>query len=397
LSYLILNPPGDKSISHRLLFLSALADKKTELENLSQSDDVKSTINFLSQIGKNDTPINCNNSGTTMRLGAGLIASLPIETTLFGDESLTKRPMDRIIEPLERMGAKLSWPPLKIQGGNLHGIEYELPLPSAQVKSAILFAGLNAEGETKIIEPVKSRDHTERWFKCFGIDVRQSGNSISSISLIGKQNVISPGHCFVPGDPSSSAFLVVATLLGGKRELLLKNVCLNQTRVGWLKILVQMGANIEIANMEEGVEPVGDLLVSPLNGKRLTNVHIDNKVVPSLIDELPLLALVATQSLGKMTVSGAAELRKKESDRIESICCGLHHLGATIAPTADGFLIEGPTKLSGGSVDSFGDHRIAMTLSLANISSSEKVEVIGEKSVTISYPQFFEDLHQVIS
>ena len=415
-SLIRITPPGDKSISHRLLFLSALANTPTSLSHLNDGDDVKATTSLLRQVGvrvegdgglapspsmrRGNLKINCMNSGTTLRLGAGFLATTPTQITLFGDDSLINRPQGRVIEPLRMMGVNISslsgtapvdiLPPV----GDLKGIYYRPQVPSAQVKSSILFAGLQANGETTVEEWTPTRDHTERWFQASGIPVRKDQNRVT---VSGGSEVGGLGEGEVPGDPSSAAFLAVANLFGGKRELVLQDVCLNPLRIGWVKVLQSMGAEIEIEIRDELVEPVGNLIVRPLGGKRLEAVQIEGELIPQLIDELPLLALVATQAHGKTTIKDAKELRVKESDRIDAICSSLGQLGARIASFDDGFRINGSSLLHGGSVGSYGDHRIAMVLGVAGGCSSGRIRIEGKECVRVSYPRFFEDLSRIFS
>lgn len=404
--------PGDKSISHRALLFGAIAQGKTTIHNLSSSADVMSTLHCIRQLQVDVSekkgvieiagagrygwkaaqhPFDCGNSGTTIRLLSGLLAAQPFSATLVGDESLSKRPMKRIIEPLTKMGASISsapggFPPLVIQGQQLDPITYSMPIASAQVKSCILFAGLYASGTTKVIEPYPSRDHTERMLQDFGVEVITEDRSVAitgPASLIGRE-------VFVPGDISSAAFFIAAALLVPHSAVTIKNVCLNPTRIGLLEVLQRMGADISIREYSTpSSEPMGEIHVqtSPLSG-----VEILPDAIPSLIDEIPILAILATQANGKTILSGAQELRVKESDRLKSIATNLAAMGIRIDERADGFIIEGPQQLQGAVVDSFGDHRIAMAFSIAGLISNGATLVQDVDCVRISMPKFYKTL-----
>ncbi|UCE08836.1 MAG: 3-phosphoshikimate 1-carboxyvinyltransferase [bacterium] len=408
--------PGDKSISHRGLLLGAIADGNTRLYNLSTSVDVISTLNCLRQlnigINKNSnyveisgkglygikassTSLNCGNSGTTMRLLSGILAAQPFTTTLIGDVSLSKRPMSRIIEPLTQMGAKIhSQPgglaPLNIHGNQLNPIHYRSSVASAQIKSCILLAGLYAQGMTTVIEPHLSRDHTERMLTDFGVFIKKNGLVVS----IEGQQALHGCKISVPGDFSSAAFFICAALMVPDSELNIKNICLNPTRMGLLEILNQMRAEIEIQKYEEkSSEPIGEITVftSQLNG-----VEIPPELVSKLIDEVPIIAIIATHATGTTRLSGAKELRIKESDRLYAIVRNLSLMGIQIEEKEDGFIIEGPQKLKGATLKSYGDHRIAMAFAIAGLIADGETQLINPECVEISMPNFFETLQGII-
>lgn len=405
--------PGDKSIAHRALILGSIAKGQHVVEGAPQAADVTSTISCLRALGAfieempdgrllvlakefaSGRTLDAGNSGTTARLLAGLLAGLPIKTTIHGDESLSSRPMQRIAEPLRRMGARVSASsggtlPMTIQGGKLKGITYELPIPSAQVKSAVLLAGLHAEGETVVEEAVPSRDHTERLLRAMAVPVSSEGGRIS----VHGNAVPRSTHVKVPGDMSSAAFFVVAALCLPDSEIYLPTVGINPTRMGIIDVLQQMGANIELINEDSFLEePIADIVVrsSDLEGTR-----ISADAVPSMIDELPILAVAATQAHGETVVSGAEELRHKESDRIASIVTSLKLLGANIEAGDDGFVVRGPSRLVGNRVSSFGDHRIAMAMSVAAMFADGTTELDGSDAIGVSYPTFFHDIGAVL-
>jgi 3-phosphoshikimate 1-carboxyvinyltransferase len=412
----IITVPGDKSISHRGLLLGAIAEGKTKISNLSSSVDVKSTWRCLKQLGieidekdnlleiggnelyglkASAAPLDCGNSGTTMRLLSGILAAQPFISTLIGDESLSKRPMRRIIEPLMQMGAKIkSQPgglaPLIIQGNQLNPIRYQGPVASAQVKSCILLAGLYAPGVTTVIEPHLSRDHTERMLTDFGVKVKRNG---LAVSIEGNQS-LRGCEIIVPGDFSSAAFFIGAALIVPKSKLKIKNICLNPTRTGLLEVLKLMGSNIEIQQHEkQSSEPIGDITVftSQLNG-----VNIPPETVPKLIDEVPILAVIATQASGTTRLSGAKELRVKESDRLHAIVDNLSLMGIQIDEKEDGFIIEGRQKLKGTVIDSFNDHRIAMAFAIAGLIARGETQLLNTECVEISMPNFFETLNEIV-
>lgn len=408
--------PGDKSISHRALLISALAQGTSQIVGLNYGDDVVRTLEILQDLGvqisyqegsvfvegKNlsfKSPhkvLDCGNSGTTMRLMAGVLGGQSFESTLDGDFSLRQRPMGRIIDPLSLMGCKIhgamggTTAPLTIFGGDLQGIHYELPVPSAQVKSALLLAGLQARGTTTIIERIPSRDHTERMLQSCGAPIVRKGNQIE---IVGGSTLQSQIHV-IPGDFSSAAFLIGAAVGLSGSELIIEKVGLNPTRLGFLTVLQAMGAHLEIIDSEEwGGEPVGDLLV---RGSTLTGVTVEGELIPLLLDEIPILAVLATQALGRTMIRDAGELRLKESDRLASLTSELTKLGAQIVEQPEGLEISGPTKLGRAKVHSHGDHRLALALEVAALFAEGKVEIQDRECGAISFPGFSQTLHKII-
>jgi 3-phosphoshikimate 1-carboxyvinyltransferase len=409
--------PGDKSISHRAVLIGALSDEETRVHGFGRSADTESTIDAVRALGVQvdeedhdelvvhgaglrglqppDAPIDSGNAGTLMRLLIGILAGQEGHFELTGDESLRARPMDRVAEPLTRMGARISTanglPPVVVEGtGELVGIEYALPMASAQVKSAILLAGLNAAGTTTVIEQVPTRDHTELMLKAAGAQVRQRPHSVS-VDPAGRLQL---GEVNIPGDFSAAApFVVAATLLPGS-ELTIHDVGLNPRRIGLLDVLERMGARISVFNRRKaGGELVGDLEV---HSAELTATDIAAEEVPLLVDELPLFALAASVARGNSRLAGAGELRVKESDRIESVTNGLRTLGVRIRARDDGFDVKGvPARPTGGRMPSDGDHRIAMLGAVAGLVSREGVEVGDADAVAISFPGFFDLLDSV--
>jgi 3-phosphoshikimate 1-carboxyvinyltransferase len=409
--------PGDKSISHRAVLIGALGEGETRVHGFGRSADTESTIAAVRALGVEvdeladdalvvhgaglrglQAPadaIDAGNAGTLLRLLTGILAGQEGRFELTGDESLRARPMDRVAEPLTRMGARISTanglPPVVVEGtDSLKGIEYALPMASAQVKSAILLAGLNAEGTTTVVERIPTRDHTELMLEAAGVGVRRRPNSVS-IEPAGRLNV---PDITVPGDFSAAApFVVAATLLAGS-ELTIHDVGLNPRRTGLLDVLERMGARISVFNRRKaGGEPIGDLEV---HSAELTATDISPEEVPLLVDELPLFALAAGSARGDSRVAGAGELRVKESDRIESVTNGLRTLGVRIRARDDGFEVKGvPTRPTGGRMPSDGDHRIAVLAAIAGVVSREGVEVGGADVVAISFPGFFELLDSV--
>ena len=400
--------PGDKSISHRALILGSIATGDSQVRGLSPGADVQSTGTCLRALGVEiedslvrgggmrglraaNAPLDCGNSGTTMRLLAGVLAAQEFESELVGDESLSRRPMDRVVAPLRHMGANATWPPLRVGGhSHLHGLEYATPVPSAQVKSAILLAGLYAEGETVVVEPVRTRDHTEVMLAAMGANVTVDGSRDNRIS-VECTNLLQPLHIHVPGDFSSAAFWMVAGGLVGGSDVRLMGVGVNPTRAAFADLLTSVGFRIERANPRfEGGEPVADLRVRPAIDLR--PVRVDGDLAAQMIDELPVLAVAATQVPGTSVISGAAELRVKESDRLQAMEAGLSAMGADIVASEDGWVINGPRDLEGARVDSAGDHRVAMALAVAGLLANGKTEIEGAECVDISYPDFFDHL-----
>jgi 3-phosphoshikimate 1-carboxyvinyltransferase len=397
--------PGDKSISHRALILGSIASGRSSLRGLSPGADVQSTIGCLRELGiefdgstlegcglrglrKASGVLDCGNSGTTMRLLAGLLAAQDFESELTGDGSLSRRPMDRVVAPLREMGARASWPPLRVGGEvPLHGVSYTMPVPSAQVKSAVLIAGLFADGVTSVIEPVKSRDHTELMLRAMGATVAVDGLRIQ----VDPASRLEPLDLEVPGDVSASAFwLVAAGLIQGSR-VRLEGVGVNPTRTAFINLLLGSGFHVKFSNPRfVGGEPVADLEAT--SGAALRAIQIGNDTAAEMIDELPVLAVAATQIPGRSVISGAAELRVKESNRIEAMEEGLAAMGADITAVEDGWVINGPRDLEGARVSAHGDHRVAMALAVAGLIALGKTEIDGAECVEISYPEFFDHL-----
>ena len=408
--------PGDKSISHRAVLVGALCDGETRVSGFGRSADTEATIEAARALGVEveeedvDTltihgaglrgltepsgPIDCGNAGTLMRLLAGTLAGQRGRFELVGDESLSARPMERVAEPLRRMGSRVQTTdghaPLVVEGAPLSAIDYEPPVPSAQVKSAILLAGLFATGKTTVVEPVPTRDHTERLLERAGARVTRRPRSVS----VEAAESLTLDEIEIPGDFSSAApFLVAAAIVPGSR-LTVHGVGLNPRRIGLLDVLERMGARVAIYNRRlVGGEPAGDV---EMRTSELVGATVSATEVPSLIDELSLLALAACQAHGDTVVRGAGELRLKESDRIEGVVDELRRIGGHIRATRDGFKVRGvPTRLRGGIVDSRGDHRLAMLGAVAGVSSSEGVELRGATAVEASFPGFFEVLKQL--
>ncbi|PWA12362.1 3-phosphoshikimate 1-carboxyvinyltransferase [Pueribacillus theae] len=408
-----LKVPGDKSISHRSIMLGAVANGTTTIKGFLPGEDCINTIKCFKKLGvpieieKEDVIVVGNgfeglqepndvlyvgNSGTLNRLLLGLLAGRPFHSVLYGDESIASRPMDRVAKPLRQMGAVIdgrkngSYPPISVRGGNLKGIEYESPVASAQVKSAILLAGLQANGVTTITEPALSRDHTERMLTAFGVELKREN---TTVSLEGNQRLHGT-NIQVPADISSAAFFIVTALITKDSELTLTDVGMNPTRSGIVDALLAMGANITMLNERQiNGEPVADLHIK---SSPLKNIEINGELIPRLIDEIPILALAATQAEGKMVISDAEELKVKETNRIDAVVNQLRLLGANIEATEDGMIIEGRTNLHGGTVDSLGDHRIGMMLAIASLVASGEVVLQNEGCISISYPDFFPDL-----
>jgi 3-phosphoshikimate 1-carboxyvinyltransferase len=328
------------------------------------------------------SPLDCGNSGTTMRLLAGLLAGQPFESILVGDESLSRRPMDRVAEPLAAMGAHASLQPLRVGGGKLHGAVHEMATPSAQVKSALLLAGIQAEGVTRIVEPVRTRDHTERMLAAMAAPVRVDGNSIE-VRLADR---LDPLDLRVPGDLSSAAFWIVAATFHRHAEIALPDVGVNQTRSAILRLLPVARSK----KGKQGGEPTATLHARSLRGMKPWGWS--DRLSAELIDELPILAVAATQLSGRTVISGARELRVKESDRIAAMAAGLKAMGAAIEEREDGWAIDGPTRLRGAAVESLGDHRVAMALAVAGLLAEGETQVAGAECVAVSYPGFWDDL-----
>lgn len=401
--------PGDKSISHRSVMLGAIGDGRTEITGLLEGEDVLSTLKAFRAMGvraegpengrlvihgvgmhglrKPDSVLDMGNSGTAMRLMAGLLSGQSFDTELTGDSSLRKRPMGRVATPLNGMGAQIETqpgglPPLRIVGGRrLHGIDYTLPVPSAQVKSSLLLAGLYAEGATSVTEPATTRDHTERMLRGFGYEVVVDGRRVS-LRGGGRLHAC---HIEVPADISSAAFFLVGAAIAPGSALTLQHVGINPTRIGVINILRAMGAHITLKNEREvGGEPVADIEVA---SSRLRGIRIPEAQVPLAIDEFPALFIAAACAEGETVLAGAEELRVKESDRIAVMAEGLRELGIDARETPDGIVIRGG-KMHSGTVDSHGDHRIAMSFSMAALRAAEPITILDCKNVDTSFPGF---------
>jgi 3-phosphoshikimate 1-carboxyvinyltransferase len=416
-------PPPDKSISHRAALIGAMADEPVTVRNYLDSEDTRSTLNALRALGAGveeegeacvvirgvglHAPLeatggllNVGNAGTLMRLLPGWLAGQPGGVwTLDGDASIRKRPVDRIAEPLERMGASVEaregrFPPFTLRGAELTGIEYELPVASAQVKSCVLIAGMLAAGSTTVSEPSVSRDHTERMLRRARVPFERDGLRIT----VAQVDELELDEVVVPGDPSSAAFIVAAAILVGGSRVVVEEVGLNWTRSGFYRIAERMGAvivgGLEEPGADSADEPVGDLDVAsgPLEG-----TVVEPEEVPLAIDELTLVALLGAYAEGETVVRGAEELRLKESDRIEGVVEGLRGLGADIEATPDGFSVRGDgSPLRGGTIDARGDHRMAMLGAVAGLASTEGVEVVGMDAAAVSYPGFEHDLRALL-
>jgi len=404
--------PGDKSIAHRALLLGALADGTSVVRGFTGGADVEATLGVVQALGAmarwkdatveitgrglelgRDAPValDCANSGTTMRLTAGLVAARAGDVTLDGDASLRRRPMERVAAPLRAMGARIDThegrPPLRVRGGALEAIEYVLPVASAQVKSAVLLAGLRTAGETRIHEPLPTRDHTERMLAAMGGAVTRTAATVTVRGGV----ALRPLMLTLPADPSSAAFFAVAASLVPGAELVLRDVGLNPTRTGGLDLLERMGAHIERRTVqEEGGEPRADVVV---RAGRLHGIVIAPHEVPGAIDELPVLAIAAALAEGETRLSGAAELRVKESDRLAALA-QLRDVGGDVDITDDGFVIRGTggRPLRGGRIAAGGDHRIAMAFAVAGLGSEGGIEIDDPDCARVSYPGFFEQL-----
>lgn len=396
--------PSDKSISHRAVILASLAKGTSVIKNFSHGQDPLSTLKICQNLGINaeikedliinstgkfsapTNPLDCGNSGTTMRFMAGILAGQNFNSTLIGDESLSKRPMKRVIEPLNLMGAEISSDgfkaPLKIQGRNLHCIDYISKLASAQVKSCILLAGLNCNGKTSFTEPYISRDHTEKMLKFMGADISTTGKTTTI-----QKSELNPQTIEICGDISSASYFITAGLIVPNSEIILKNVGLNPTRTGIIEVVEQMGGNIEILDKKTvSGEEAGDIKICY---SELKSCIIEGEIIPKLIDELPVIAVLATQAQGTTIVKDAQDLRNKESDRIKAVVTELKKLGADIEETPDGFIINGKTKLQGGcEVEIYHDHRLAMSLYVAGMICDKPISINEFEWVKISFPEF---------
>ena len=407
--------PGDKSIAHRALMLAVLAQGESWIDGLPEGEDVRATIACLRALGGSlqrsgrgmriqgtglesfATPhgsLDCANSGTTMRLLLGVLAGGSISARLDGDASLRRRPMARVVEPLKSMGARIESqygrPPLAVTGAPLQGRRHVQPVPSAQVKSAILLAGLFARGPTTVVEPVPTRDHTERLLAAMGADLQVAAGSVE---LRPSHRPLGAIELAVPGDFSSASFWMAAAALRPGWSITIEGVGLNPTRTAFLRILEAMGTAVDVELAEADTEPVGTVRVT---GHPLRAVTLGGEEVVAAIDEIPALLAVATQAEGRTTIAGAAELRVKESDRIAGMAEGLRRMGAAVDERPDGISVDGPAALRGATVDSNGDHRIAMALAIAGLAADGPTSIVDAESVAVSYPEFFGTLSQVM-
>ena len=412
----IITLPGDKSISHRAIMLGSIAKGISEIRGFSRSEDCLNTLHAFQLLGvkikeegenlviygqglyglqEPEEVIDLGNSGTTARLILGILSAQKFYTVITGDKSLRTRPMARVTEPLRKMGAQIwgrkgvNFLPLTIKGAALKPIDYVLPVASAQVKSALLLAGLYAEGETNVTEPAKSRDHTEKMLKYLGAEIK-----------IKKLTVTLQGHSqlkgntiFIPGDLSSAAFFIVAAAILKDSEIVIKNVGINPTRTGIIEILKKMGVNLHLKNgREKSGEIVADL---EIKGSKLKGITIKGKIIPRIIDEIPILSIAAALAKGKTVIRDARELRVKETDRIKAIVENLRNLGVKVEELDDGMIIQGANKLQGAQVNSFGDHRIAMSLIIAGLMASGETTVSDTTCINTSFPGFMDTLENI--
>lgn len=398
--------PGDKSLSHRLAILAALAHGESRFANFSTADDCAATLHCLQALGVDArrqgrsvevvgrgpeglqpaaAPLDAANSGSTLRMLAGVVAGRPFRTVISGDPSLRRRPVERVAEPLRMMGARTSSadgrPPLVIDGGALQGITWSMTTASAQVKSAVLLAGLQAAGRTTVVEPAPTRDHTERLLPAFGVPVDVRGAEVS----VDGGAALRPVALDVPGDVSSAAFLIVGALIVPEAFIHVENVLLNPRRTAFLDVLRRMGGHVESGVRREDPEPVGWI---EARSSRLGGAEVRAEEVPALIDEVPILAVAAALSHGDLIVRGASELRVKESDRIASLAEGLRRLGGTVDEHPDGLTVHGGAPLRGASVRSHGDHRIAMALAIAGLAAAGETEIEDAGCIAVSFPEF---------
>lgn len=409
--------PGDKSISHRSIIFGSLAEGETKVYDILRGEDVLSTMQVFRDLGVDiedkdgvvtiqgvgmdglkapQNALDMGNSGTSIRLISGVLAGADFAVEMFGDDSLSKRPMDRVTLPLKKMGVSISGqterdlPPLHLRGTkNLTPIHYELPIASAQVKSALIFAALQAQGQSVIIEKECTRNHTEDMLRQFGGELSVDGKKIT---VQGPQK-LSGQKVVVPGDISSAAFWLVAGLIVPNSRVVLKNVGINETRTGIIEVIRAMGGKIEITD----IDPVAKYATLTVETSDLKGTEIGGALIPRLIDELPIIALLATQVQGKTVIKDAEELKVKETDRIQVVADALNSMGATITPTADGMIIKGKSVLHGARVNTFGDHRIGMMTAIAALLVADgEVELDRAEAINTSYPSFFDDLETLI-
>ncbi|OLN23234.1 3-phosphoshikimate 1-carboxyvinyltransferase [Domibacillus antri] len=408
--------PGDKSISHRSIMFGALAEGKTVIRHFLKGEDCLSTIDCFRKLGvkieetdeeiivhgagwdglkEPSSILDTGNSGTTTRLMLGILAGRPFHSVMIGDESIARRPMDRVTVPLASMGADIAgrdngrFTPLSIRGRKLQTTEYKLPVASAQVKSAVIFAALQAEGESVIIEPEATRDHTEKMIEQFGGTVRREEDRI----IIQGGQSFKGTDVYVPGDISSAAFFMVAAAIAPNSEIVLENTGLNETRTGIIDVFKQMGADMTVEKTSSEGEEIGTITIRTSN---LKGTEISGALIPRLIDEIPVIALLATQAEGDTIIRDAEELKVKETNRIDTVVDELKKLGADIEATDDGMIIRGKSKLHGGSVSSHGDHRIGMVMAIASLITDGEVELDDHEAIAVSYPEFFEHLNQLV-
>ena len=409
--------PGDKSISHRSIIFGSLAEGETKVYDILRGEDVLSTMQVFRDLGVEiedkdgvvtiqgvgmgglkapQKALDMGNSGTSIRLISGVLAGTDFEVEMFGDDSLSKRPMDRVTLPLKKMGVTISGqtvrdlPPLQLKGTkNLRPIQYELPVASAQVKSALIFAALQAQGQSVIIEKECTRNHTEDMLRQFGGELSVDGKKIT---VQGPQK-LSGQMVVVPGDISSAAFWLVAGLIVPNSRVVLKNVGINETRTGIIDVIRAMGGKLEITDMD----PIAKSATLTVETSELNGTEIGGALIPRLIDELPIIALLATQAQGQTVIKDAEELKVKETDRIQVVADALNSMGASITPTADGMIIKGKSTLHGAKVNTFGDHRIGMMTAIAALLVADgEVELDRAEAINTSYPSFFDDLETLI-
>lgn len=415
--------PGDKSISHRSVMFGSIADGVTEIHNFLSGADCLATIDCFRKMGVEITEhkdrilvhgkglhglaapaetLQVKNSGTTTRLISGILAGQSFSSTLSGDDSLNSRPMKRIMEPLTQMGAHISslhdndCAPLRIEPGKLHGIHYTSPIASAQVKSCLLLAGLYADGETSVTEPILSRNHTELMLKEFGADIR----TVHQLAGLQATAVLQPCRelygqkITVPGDISSAAYFIAAGLLVPDSEILVKNVGINPTRAGFLKVCEDMGGDITLLNERtEAGEKIADILV---RSSHLHGISIHGEIIPTLIDEIPIIAVMAACAEGTTIIRDAAELRVKETDRIETVTDNLLAMGCSVLPTDDGMVIKGGQELKGATIHTLLDHRIAMAFSIAALVAEGRTKILDSHCIDVSYPGFYDTFEQLL-
>lgn len=410
---------GDKSISHRAIMFSSIAKGTTRIKNFLMGQDCLSTIDCFRKMGVNidindkevivkgvglrglkkpNEILNVGNSGTTIRLMMGILAGNEFESTVIGDESIGRRPMKRVTDPLRLMGCNIkgnddaNFTPITIYGGNLNGIEYKMPVASAQVKSSIILASLYADSSSTIIEKSKSRNHTEIMLKSFGADIKSNGLKIDVQPV---RELFSGGNINVAGDISSAAFIIAAASIVEGSEVLIKNVGLNETRTGIIDVLEAMNGNFEIIDKRvESGEVVGDLIVR--YSDKLIGTTIDSNLIPRLIDEIPVIAILATQANGTTVIKDAKELKVKESNRIKAVVDNLKNMGAEIEELEDGMVIKGKTKLKGANIKTFNDHRIAMAFSVASLISEGKLNLDNTACIDISFPGYFDLINNLL-